>query len=345
MIIYIIVLSIVLIWVFFGKLLLNKKVFLLPVLLLSFFAGSRHYTVGTDSFAYASGYLSNLNPDDYSFRVEVEYGYQVINYIFLKFTHEYFWFFLFTSFIVVLSYLVFIKKYSTNYFLSVFTFITLGFYTFHFNTLRQGIAISLIVVSTFLYINNKKIRSIIFLLLALSFHYSAIIMILFLFLTKIKKIRLEYKITLVFIASVFLSYDIISILAGVNDKYSNYEVLSEKSGGYLTSTFYSIVAIIVYFLGKNLRRNNVNYILLEQIYLYGIALIIPIALLGSDPSGPLRLLYYSNWTLIFILPLLLKRFNSVFIYVFYIIFMLVYFYLTTSSFGGLVPYSINEILI
>jgi hypothetical protein len=48
--------------VIFEKYSLNRRAFWVPVLALSLFAGIRSYRVGTDTGAYVSNYISNLNP-------------------------------------------------------------------------------------------------------------------------------------------------------------------------------------------------------------------------------------------------------------------------------------------
>ncbi|MGP5103033.1 EpsG family protein [Psychrobacter celer] len=342
MTIYFVLLFSVMFWIWFEKIALNRKAVIFPLFLLVGMAGSRNYLVGTDSYNYAKDFLEKLEPEYFQYRPEVEYGYQFLKYFLLNFTYDYLWLFLITSFIVVYSFLVIIKKYSSNYMLSVFTFICIGAYSIHFNILRQGVAISIIVLSMPYFLGNKKFKIAIFVIAASLFHYSSIIIILYHVITRINFIKLEYKIIGLFLSSVLAALNIITYLASVNDKYSGYDVVLENGGGYLTAAFYSIIALIVYIFGGSIRKENFVYSYFEQIYLYGVALVIPIVFLGLNPSGPLRLLYYSTWTLVFILPLIMKKFNSFLLYFLYIVFFLIYFYFKTTSFSGLVPYTLNE---
>ena len=342
MTIYFVLLFSVMFWIWFEKIALNRKAVIFPLFLLVGMAGSRNYLVGTDSYNYAKDFLEKLEPEYFQYRPEVEYGYQFLKYFLLNFTHNYLWIFLITSLIVVYFFLVIMKKYSSNYMLSVFTFICIGAYSVHFNTLRQGIAISMIVASTPYFIENKKIKIAFFAALACLFHYSSIVFIIYYILTRVKFIRLEYKILFLFLTSILASLNLIIYLASINDRYSGYGATLEDGGGYVTAAFYSIIALIVYVFGGSIRKENFVYSYFEQIYLYGVALVIPVVFLGLNPSGPLRLLYYSTWTLVFILPLIMKRFNSFLLYFAYIVFFLIYFYFKTTSFSGLVPYTFNE---
>jgi hypothetical protein len=61
----------------FRKYSLNRRAFWVPVLALSF-AGIRSYRVGTDTGAYVSNYISNLNPAIFSLVMILK---KVINYL------------------------------------------------------------------------------------------------------------------------------------------------------------------------------------------------------------------------------------------------------------------------
>jgi hypothetical protein len=128
MIPYFFVLFFAIVWVIFEKYSLNRRAFWVPVLALSLFAGIRSYRVGTDTGAYVSNYISNLNPSYFQFSDDSEKGYQLFDYLLLNITHDYFWLLFLTAFFIVFSYIRFIKKYSQDYVLSVIIFITFGIY-------------------------------------------------------------------------------------------------------------------------------------------------------------------------------------------------------------------------
>ncbi|MDY7210186.1 EpsG family protein, partial [Acinetobacter baumannii] len=134
----------------------------------------------------------------------------------------------------------------------------------------------------------------------------------------------------------------IEFLSSSNDRYEHYTQTADNAGGYWTLLFYSLLAIIFYFVGSKIRNVNSEYNILEQFFICGIALVLPLALLETDPSGPQRLLYYFTWFVVLLLPIVLNKINSFFINILVIAFFLLYFYLTTSRFADLNPYIMND---
>ena len=92
---------------------MDRKSFWVPFVFLVGFASIRNYSVGTDSIEYTYNFVNKLNPEYFTFNENVEYGYQLLSYIILNFTHNYFWLFFITSFLIVYSYLKTIKNIST----------------------------------------------------------------------------------------------------------------------------------------------------------------------------------------------------------------------------------------
>lgn len=121
---YILILIFVMFWIAFEKYSLNRRAFWIPLLALSLFASMRSYLVGTDTRTYTADFRNNLDIEYFIFNEDIEYGYQLLSYIILNFTHNYFWLFFISSIIVVGSYLYIFKKISKDYFLSIYIFIT-----------------------------------------------------------------------------------------------------------------------------------------------------------------------------------------------------------------------------
>ncbi|MGE8683685.1 MAG: EpsG family protein [Acinetobacter sp.] len=342
MIPYFIILFSILLWLNLEKYSLNRKAFWVPLLLLSIFAGVRSSRVGTDSGTYTSDFRNQLNLEYFVFREDIEYGYQLLSYIILNFTHNYFWLFFISSIIVVGSYLHLFKKISKDYFLSIYIFITFGFYTFYFNGLRQGLAMAVAIWATPYLIERKIFNFSLLIVVASFFHKSALIMF-FMYLIVNLKVKLEYKLVSTFLGSFFLSSLVIEYLASENERYTAYTSSSENAGGYLVLGIFLLFGIIFYFLNntKNIFDRS-EYILL-QLYLIGLTFLIPVALLGTNPSGPQRLLFYFVWPITILLPTILLKINIKLIYLLFITLSGIYFYLRTSRFSNLTPYQINEI--
>ncbi|WP_017401298.1 EpsG family protein [Acinetobacter radioresistens] len=339
---YILILFLVILWIWVEKKSLNRDALWIPLSFLILFASFRNYRVGTDTGNYVKNFISQLNYQYFNFNDNVEIGYQLIEYSLLRFTHNYFWLLFVTSFIVVFCYLYVFKKYSKDYISSVFIFITLGTYTFFFNGLRQGIAMAIFALAIPYLVKRKFSKYFLICILASFFHSSALLMLPFYFLVNLN-IRILYKITLAFLSSLLLSKFLITYIATTNQRYESYSQTSENSGGLITLAFYVVVFIIMYISSYLYKIKDREFLQILTFYSVGVVFMIPVALLESNPSGPQRLLPYFTWVLALILPYLYKKINNKYIYIISFFFALIYFYLTTSRFSNLTPYTINPI--
>ena len=81
------------------------------------------------------------------------------------------------AFIMYYSFAIFVRKHSSNFFVSYFLFVTLGFFDFSLSGIRQSLAM-LLGIHLYTYaLNRQKKHFIIMLIISLSFHYSAIILV------------------------------------------------------------------------------------------------------------------------------------------------------------------------
>ncbi|MCT9356074.1 EpsG family protein [Acinetobacter baumannii] len=340
MIPYLIVLFFVMLITFIESKHLSRRAIIIPSFFLILLSSLRSNIVGTDSRTYTLAYDFNYDPYRYGFDPNIEYGYQLLDSIILNFSHNYFWLFFITSFFIVTFYLTTIKKLSENYIFSIFIYITFGFYTFAFNGLRQGIAMAICFFALPFMLERKFFKYLLFILFSSLFHVASLIMLFFYFLVYLKT-KLEYKVTSVLIGSSLLSSVGITYLAQGNDRYQHYTEVADKSGGYLTLGFYVLIGIIVYILGRTERQNNENYRVFEVIFLCGLAFVLPVSLLGTDPSGPQRIFYFFAYMVIFLIPIVLRKLKSKIFKVLFVLLAIVYFCLITSKFNNLVPYILN----
>lgn len=342
MILYLVILLLVMTWIFLEKKSLNRKAFWIPLLTLSLFSSIRSDDVGSDSKNYTYNFVNYIGSENIELIIDEEVGFQILNYILLCYTNNYFWLFFISSIIVVFCYLFFIRKYSTNYFISVFLFIVLGLYTFHFNGLRQGLAMAIAILALPYLIESKFWKFLIIILISSLFHKSSLIIIIFYFIVNFK-LKIEYKALLVFLLSFGLSGLGIKYLAENNPRYETYARVSEKSGGYFTLAFYVMIGCFVYWALVKLFKYNEFFKKSAEFYICGLAFLIPIAMLGTNASGPQRILFYFVGILPLLLPIILDKINNQAIYLIFLILGFIYFYLTTSNFANLNPYHINQI--
>ena len=178
--------------------------------------------------------------------------------------------------------------------------------------------------------------------LASLFHTTALFMIPFYFLVNLK-INPIYKVVATFAASLLVSKFLISYIAASNDRYEGYAAEGQKGGGYLTLGIYTIIMLFVYFITHIYKIKDKQFMQLFWFYAIGIAFIIPIAMLGANPSGPQRLLNFFTWTLVLILPVVFRRISNAYVTSIAVIIFFIYFVLATSKFSNLTPYIINPI--
>ena len=342
MIPYFLVLSFVTYWAILEDKALNRKAFLIPLLTLTLFAGIRSSRVGSDSETYVTLFNESTITGAFVIKEDIEIGYQVFEYVLSLLTNNYFWLFLITGFIVVFCYLIIIRKFSNNYWLSLFFFITLGSYTFFFNGLRQGIAIAIFTLSLPYLLNRKIIPYLMVCLLASLFHNSALAAIPFYFIVNLR-IKIIYKIIATLLISLFSSSLLVKYIASTNERYEGYTKVSDEAGGLVVLSFHILLMLSMYIIMYIYKIKDKNFIKILTFYMSGVAFIIPIALLGTDPSGPQRILNYFTWTLILLLPFILERVKNIYVNITAITLSIVYFVLTTSSFSDLTPYIINPI--
>lgn len=339
---YLLVLFLVMFFVLYEKKVLGRKAIIAPLLLLIALPTLRSNRVGTDSGTYTAAYIQKYYPYEYGFHKDIEYGYQLIDSLILSFSYNYVWLFLITSIIVIPAYLFTIKKISINYLYSILIFITFGFYTFFFNGLRQGIAMAICFFGLPYLIQKRVICYSLVVFIASLFHMSALIMLPLYFLVN-SKIKIELKFLACLITSTLTSQILIGYFAQSNARYEHYTQEAEQAGGYITLAFYFLIGLLVYVTGYKIRNEDIMFNKLEQMLLCGLALVLPVALLGTDPSGPQRIMYYFVSSVIFLIPYILRKYNNLYISILFLIFSVIYFILITMRFSNLYPYVTNPI--
>lgn len=339
---YLLVLSFVMFWIVLEKKTLNRKSFWVPLIVLSLFSGIRSFRVGTDSENYTRDFRISLDIYNFQFNESIEIGYQVLKYLLLVLTHNYFWLFWLSGLIVVYCYLKIIKRYSVNYWFSVFLFLTSGVYTFFFNGLRQGLAMAVFALAIPYLIEKRFFIYFVVCVVASLFHTTALFMVPFYFLVNFK-IKLIYKVMITFLGSLFTVRFLIAYIAEENERYKGYAQVSESAGGFLTLGFYTLISFFIFFVIYIYKIKDEQLLKLFTFYTVGVFFIIPIAMLGANPSGPQRLLSYFTWTIVLMLPIVFKRINNIYITSISVFVFVIYFILATSKFSNLTPYIINPI--
>ncbi|WP_156290947.1 EpsG family protein [Oceanobacillus salinisoli] len=157
---------------------LSKKLFILITSIqLIVFNGLRSLNIGNDTNRYYSIYLRIK--ESYSFRdfllIDTDFGFKLLQKVTLLFTEDFHIWLLFVALFTFIPLGLFIYRNSTGYFFSYLLFIGMGYYAFSFTGTRQTIAM-IIVLLSYKYILNKNLfKFLVILILAVSFHSSAIV--------------------------------------------------------------------------------------------------------------------------------------------------------------------------
>lgn len=148
----------------------------------------------------------------------------------------------------------FIKKYSPNYLMSVYIYITYAFYTNTFNSVRSSLAMGVGLIATKYIIERNFKKFILFYILATEIHFTFAPFII-LYYTYTKKMTLKYMLIsigiCIFISQFFLSWDVISSFAASYDEgaYGN-DKLEERTGGIAMLALNLAITFSFYYINQ-----------------------------------------------------------------------------------------------
>lgn len=168
----------------------------------------RYKYIGADTIGYVRFFEGEVRK--YTFAellntdiMRVEVGYRIYVKLISLITENYTVFFLVNGIVIFGTLLHFAKKYTENPFVFFFLFITLGTYSFVETGLRQALAMVICLWALDFLKDKKAIRFILLVILAYCFHHSAMVFILMLPLSWIRK--LDWSIvTHLFVGAAFL---------------------------------------------------------------------------------------------------------------------------------------------
>ena len=257
---------------------------------------------------------------------------------------------IFICFLISLYFLhITIQKYSPYPELSYLIFFSIGLLFFYTSGIRQAIAISLCFFSV-RYIFEKRVYPfLIILLVATTFHLTALIFLPVYFLAR--KTFKQYFLFLVYAASlaaiirpllVFeLANPIISLVYG--DRFANIlleiaEIESRNTGLGLKVIFYNALTIFTIISYKDLISDN-SKLVLTNLFIFGM---LATNIFGGVPDVARLTWYFSSFMMLFI-PVLISQFDnfhlriSIYIFFFGALFLLLIRYLQTDVYFA-VPY-------
>ena len=355
----------------------NKFILIIGLLLPCILAGLRAENIGTDILVYAKSVYKCANDSisfndfmqmrfydikaGYWFTVKnMEFGYTTTVYILAKLFHNFQIVLFATSVLIVFPIYYGLKKYSfitekKLLYFSMFVFYML-IYTVTLNLMRQSIAVAILFYAISLVINDKKNSNIIkYLLLnivAILFHKSAFIGIIFFAFYNLTKSRKKTKyliinnkkigINTINFMLLFITSIIVIFVPGLAKKIVNLlsYIIGKDYSGYvwdtigIVKTTILILPILIIYIIKYRKINNFDY---KKFLLIMNILYIATVQFGSTTSFGGRISLYFQIFNVILYPILYNSFKykiSKFMFVLYLIIWWSY-YLTA---GDTYPY-------
>lgn len=308
------------------------------------FAGLRDIGVGTDTGTYIS--IFNAHEELGSVFNNTDFLYYILAWL-ARLISDSYWALLFLiATITVTIYLTTIIRIVKRYETGIYLYIALGIYTFFFNAARQSIAASICFAALPFIFQRKIAFYILLVLLASTFHRSALIAIPLYWLAsqEIRWTRLVWLgLATAFLVG-FLSQFVSLSAELLSDKYASYAEVNE-GGGKLTVAFLVGQGALLYCFKNYVSDSDGLYKRLLNIYLIGLVPAVASTLSSVNPSGLLRLQLYFCQVSIIMWPMFFRsiKFYLDYIILSFLFFVLtiIYFILTTINFGNLAPYTIN----
>ena len=312
----------------------GKSFVIFSFALIIIFQALRKPTVGIDVVTYLSFFerlgLNSIN-DFLALYSGVEPGFLYYNKLINVFTsdHQIFLGIVSATIFIPIAYVIY--KNSSNFYLSVIYLITLGIYNFTFSGIRQSLAIGIAFLS-YEFIKRKQwVRFLLSILLASTFHTSALIFLpaYLLYNIKIYKKYFLFVMGIISLIFVFKSFLIRLIVFNGLGKYES-QILDESTGAY-TMFFVMLTIYITSLLLQGKTKNPVSLNAFSNFML--VAVVIQIS--ASESQVSMRAGYYYYIFTILLLPEMITAFYSkkdkIFVGAISVLFGLVFYYITTNT--------------
>jgi hypothetical protein len=347
--------------VFWGnkKILSGKLLYLLLTFIpLWFVMAFRAPTVGTDTYANASYFVSAATASSFNYLVHDgiwKAGIGVISYllgiIYPGMEMYIFW----SSTVIIIGFAVFIYRTSNKVWLSTFLFLTLNIYFISLNASRQFIAIA-IIINAFWYIyhDNTSVIGWSLVILAAWIHNSVFSFLpAFLGMLLVKHCRNYTKLYVVsFLAAVIFSIGMMGladIFASLFPHYAIYtqgtigdNFLENTGGGKIIITYISfLIVLIMYYVISKASGKHINYTLMDT-FLPGAIFCVVVGIIYSTNTMMNRVTLPYQCLFISLIPYVFSKFQPCSRYVIYMVMILglsgYYFLWMSGNLGNVVPY-------
>lgn len=232
----------------------SKKTYIIIIFsILAIVAAIRSYTVGVDTAQFCDAFekISKMTIEQAKENTRYEIGFITLCKVLSYISNNYQILIIVTSLFIMSSIGQFIYRESKDCILSSLLFILLNCYAMYLSAMRQAIAISIILLGyTYFFKNNKIIKYILSIIFASLFHQSAIIMIVTIFLKKLKFKNKYFLITIIISVVIFIfATPILNLFTRIFTTYSGYLESQFAVSNYFASVLNALVAIIFFVIG------------------------------------------------------------------------------------------------
>ena len=267
--------------------------------------GLRASSVGADTTNYISHFFEDqakvLSLKQFLY---FEPGYMLLTKIIGFFTNNGQVFIFIISLIMIYLFQKSVYKDLECIYLSYFLFVTFGFYFSSFVIIRQFLAMVILWHSLDAIKNRKFVKFLLYVILAMSFHKTAIIFILLYFIYPLNVNKKYFiLISICTIGSILFLNRILSFSLSLIPKYSVYIKNLNPGQGLKLLLLYSVIFIFVFMFRKKILPRDKIYI-----HMLGIAVVLQ----GTAYSFSLltRLTQYFALSIIVLIPNILYRFKN-----------------------------------
>ena len=238
----------------------EKIILVFDFILLFVLAVCRDVNVGSDYVTYMTifsgmtgGTLADVSKS--YFWADGEIGFALIGTLIGTILDDPIWIVCVFYLIVLGGVYRFIKKHSRNVLLSTFLFLTLSFYNMSYNVLRQYLA-AVILLKAIDYINKDFKRFVLVVVLAATFHKTALIFLLvYPVLTYAKDIKVTSLMFLLIMGGAALFAEYIFVYLGEVLSYTSY-INDNQSGGMMNAVVMATIFALFFVFAKKLEHND-----------------------------------------------------------------------------------------
>lgn len=319
----------------------KKIIYFFSMSLLFFISAFREKNIGTDLSRYIPRFqiISNTHWNNLPRLSEYwsfEYSFTYLCKILSLFTKDYRIFLIFTSLVIIIGFYIFILKLSKMPLVSIFIFVTYGYWGNSMNIIRQSMAMSFLVCSYVYIIDKKNIKALLLILLASCIQVTSLFFIFILFFSKFKFDKIAFAFTsLISIIFFIIPKNILSFFIS---KTSFAWYMSMNGSGKTT-----LVILIFIFIFSYYKKNNIAN---KNVWLWSLSITIFFNVLALKIGIFERVMKLFLTSFFILIPEILfsyrkKRLYFIIIILCCIAFILYFYFIimsTNSSSGGIIPY-------